>query len=89
MSATNSFGGGPDNGTGDAEVHQRVLVYYSQNVRCQACGTHMRVIGDGQDPLLASTTFVVPCPNCQRDIAGEASRPMVPRNVQVVWHREQ
>ena len=85
MSATNSLGGDP----GRNRTQQTILVYYSQNVRCETCGTHMRVIGDGQDALLATTTFVVTCPNCQRDIRCEASRPIVPRNVQVVWYQEQ
>jgi ribosomal protein S27E len=80
-----SAGGGPMNGT---RSRQTILVYYSQNVRCEACGTDMRVIGDGQDTVLSRTNFVVTCPSCQRDIACEASRPIVPRNVQVVWFQE-
>ena len=67
---------------------QTILVYYSQNVRCEACGTDMRVIGDGQDTLLSRTTFVVNCPSCQCNISCEASRPIVPRNIQVVWYQE-
>ena len=44
MSATNSLGA--DKG---GQIRRTILVYDSQNVRCDACGTHMRVIGDGQD----------------------------------------